>query len=519
MNVVDEIFVSLGLKTDGVKKGMAEVESTMAQGISNITSKLGALSAAITAAFSVGQLFSQYTQQADEMGKLADAIEVDIGMLDAWGEAVARAGGTSQGFQQTLQALSGQLARQALTGHSRAGMVLEGAGIDAGEIGRQRQAFDVLMDLAEKAEEMNKAEFFGLGRSLGLDTGTIMLLQQGRTALKDAIAQQKELGVWTKEDARITADFNDRIGDLGQVLSRFSAIVFKMILPAMTSFVRYLNQFINFLRKHETFVQAFFVGLAAVITAYALPALYSLAAAMLANPLTWMIAGIAALALAFEDLAVWAEGGESAFGDLWEAIFGDPEKAIEAWESLKKFIQETWESIKSFCLRIWDEMAQGFEDHFEKLVRVVRAIKSAFDALSDSAERGSQLTAGSEAYKTDAPTSYEDYKLEADGDILTSPTNILAGEAGPEAIIPLSFGKRGRALNLLSRIAGNYVDISAAQALPRGGAATVNRTTDTRVTVGTVNITAADGTDAANQFMGGIEDRAAAWTANADGAY
>ena len=31
--------------------------------------------------------------------------------------------------------------------------------------------------------------------------------------------------------------------------------------------------------------------------------------------------------------------------------------------------------------------------------------------------------------------------------------------------------------------------------------------------------TAADGTDAANQFMGGIEDRAAAWTANADGAY
>lgn len=176
---LDEFFISIGLKTDGVKQGMNEIESTMAQGISNITSKLGALSAAITAAFSVGQLFSQYTQQADEMGKLADAIEVDIGMLDAWGEAVARAGGTSQGFQQTLQALSGQLARQGLTGHSRAAMVLEGAGIDAGEIGRQRQAFDVLMDLAEKAEEMNKAEFFGLGRSLGLDTGTIMLFSRG----------------------------------------------------------------------------------------------------------------------------------------------------------------------------------------------------------------------------------------------------------------------------------------------------------------------------------------------------
>ena len=47
---LDEFFISIGLKTDGVKQGMNEIESTMSQGISNITSKLGALSAAITAA-------------------------------------------------------------------------------------------------------------------------------------------------------------------------------------------------------------------------------------------------------------------------------------------------------------------------------------------------------------------------------------------------------------------------------------------------------------------------------------
>ena len=52
-----------------------------------------------------------------------------------------------------------------------------------------------------------------------------------------------------------------------------------------------------------------------------------------------------------------------------------------------------------------------------------------------------------------------------------------------------------------------------------GGASTVNNTTDTRVTVGTVNISAADGTDAANQFMGGIEQRAQMWTAAANVAY
>lgn len=512
----DELVIGVNVDTTGVKKGLTDIQGMFDKGISSITEKIQGLAGQMAAAYGVYKLFSGYTQQADEMGKLADSLEVSIEKLDAWGEAVARAGGSSEGFQATLQALSGQLARQALTGHSRAAMVLEGAGIDAGEVGRQRQAFEVLEDLAAKAEEMNKAGFFGLGRSLGLDTGTIMLLQQGRTAVKDAIQQQKELGTWTKEDARITADFNDRVADLGQVIQRGAAIIFRMILPAFTKFVSVLTQFVNFIRKHEHFVQAFFIGLAAVITAFVVPALYSMAAAILANPITWLVAAIAALALVFEDLAVWANEGESAFGDLWAAIFGDPEKARETWENLKKFIEDTWESIKAFCLRIWDEMAQGFEDHFQKLVRVIDAIKSAFNALNESAERGSKLTAGSEAYKTDSPTSYEDYALEGDGDIITEPMRALVGEAGNEAIIPLSPGKRGRALDLLSKIAGNFIDVSAAQSLPRGGAAVINNTTDTHVNVGTVNITAADVSGGADQFMDGIESRAAAWTAQAN---
>jgi hypothetical protein len=62
--------------------------------------------------------------------------------------------------------------------------------------------------------------------------------------------------------------------------------------------------------------------------------------------------------------------------------------------------------------------------------------------------------------------------------------------------------------------------IQAAQALPMGGATTNNNiNSDTRVTVGTVNISAADGTDAANQFMTGVETRAAMWTAAANVAY
>ena len=165
---IDELFISLGLKTDGVKQGAKEAESAISGMTSAITAKLSLLSAA-AAALSIFSRFGEYVGQADAMGKLANALDVDIEKMHAWGEAAARAGGSVEGFQGSLQSLTTQLARQATVGTSRAAKMLEGVGIDAGEIGRQRQAFDVMMDLAEKAETMGKQEFFGLGRYLGLD--------------------------------------------------------------------------------------------------------------------------------------------------------------------------------------------------------------------------------------------------------------------------------------------------------------------------------------------------------------
>ena len=522
---IDELIISLGLKTDGVKKGAKEAENSISGMTSAITAKLGVLSAAAAAAFSVFARFSDYVSQADSMGKLANALDVDISKMHAWGEAAARAGGSVDAFQGSLQSLTTQLARQATVGTSRAAKLLEGAGIDAGELGRQRDAFSVMMDLAEKAETMGKQEFFGLGRALGLDQGTIMLLQQGRAALKDAIQAQKEFGVYSKEDAKITADWNDRVADFGQVMKSFSAIIFRMILPAMTKFVEVLNKGIAFLRKHETFVKAFFIGIATVITAILIPALVKLGAAWLSNPMVLtvaaVVAAVAALALVIEDLVVWAEGGESAFADFWESLFGSPEQARQTWEEIKQTASETVDNI----IKIWGKLTESINNFIDM-------IKSAFSGLfgwlgekfdwlgnkissvlNGAAAKGSAITAGAGGSMDTGG------QMDSNGGIYDSPTRTLVGEAGAEAIIPIGAGKRNRGLELLSKIAGNFIDVSAANALPMGGASTVNNTTDTRVNVGTVNINAADGTDAASQFMDGIESRAARWTAAANAAY
>ena len=551
---IDELFISLGLKTDGVKKGAKEAENAISGMTSTITAKLGVLSAAATAAFSVFSRFGEYVGQADAMGKLANALDVDIEKMHAWGEAAARAGGSVEGFQGSLQSLTAQLARQATVGTSRAAKMLEGAGIDAGEIGRQRQTFDVMMDLAEKAETMGKQEFFGLGRSIGLDQGTIMLLQQGRAALKEQIRLQKEFGVYTKEDAKLTADWNDRVADFGQVMKSFSAIIFRMVLPAMTKFVEYVNKAVAFLRKHEKFVQAFFIGLATIITTMVLPALAKMAAALLANPLTWFIASIAILALMLEDLFGWMDGKNAALADFWAKLFGtdDPEEAKKIFEGYKKSAEEFFAELQAFlpdAITAWETLKEVIGLSFVPLVKLIEAIqvlkkvwnevypiwetgltaiKNGFESLVDII--ADKLTGAFEAAKSawdntigklSMPSFGGGDKTEAhaDGGIFNSPHMGLVAESGAEAIIPLSSGKRNRAIDLLSTIAGNFIDVSAAQALPMGGASTVNNTTDTRVTVGTVNISAADGTDAANQFMTGVETRAQMWTAAANVAY
>ncbi len=370
MNIVDEFVVMLGLDGSGAKKGITDVKNSLNNGIAEMTSKLKGFAAQFAAAFAVQQTFSAYTAEADALGKLADAMNMNIESLHAWSEASARSGGSADAFRQSLQALNTQLVRTGITGQSRAKGILEGVGIDAGEIGRTRDALSVMQDLAEKAETMSKTEFLGLGQSLGLDTGTIMLLAQGRDGLKEAIQAQKELGVYTKEDARVTAEWNDRIDDSAQAFKAFSAVIFREILPVFTMIVKGFNDVVSTLRRHETFVKAFFLGLAVIITGMLIPAFTALAAAIYANPLTWIVLGLAALAAVIEDLVVWAQGGEAAFGSLWAAILGSPEEAMQAFDDISK-------AFNTFLARVRqtaDNLKMLFHEAFEFIKRMWNAV-------------------------------------------------------------------------------------------------------------------------------------------------
>jgi hypothetical protein len=344
--IIDSLVIALGLDPKGVQTGMAKAQTAMTSGMGKITNALKSFAAPLIAAVGAVKLFNDYVTKADALGKFSASIGESITDIDAWGQAVQHAGGTSEGFQATVSSLTKSLAEVKNLGTGRAKAALDQLGISVTDAeGNMRKATDVMEELAEKGEKMDKAEFAGMLTKMGFDKGTIMLLQTGKIAVSDLVGQMKELS-YTQEDAEVTAKFNDTWQDTRKSLDKVASIVLRFVVPALDWFLDKLKQLLVFLSKHEEAVVAFFTLIAVAITAMLIPALWSLFATIMSNPLTWLIVLIAALALVIEDLLVWVDGGESAFGDFWTSVLGSPEEAKMIWGYFKEDMKSLWDTVK-----------------------------------------------------------------------------------------------------------------------------------------------------------------------------
>jgi phage-related protein len=112
-------------------------------------------------------------------------------------------------------------------------------------------------------------------------------------------------------------------------------VLFRSVMPAFTIITKYVSQFVNSIRKHQTAIKVFFTMIAALVMGLLLPSIMAFFGALLSNPITWVVLALAGLAAVIEDLIVWIEGGDSALDKFWESLFGDRENAKKIFEDLK----------------------------------------------------------------------------------------------------------------------------------------------------------------------------------------
>ena len=167
----------------------------------------------IAGLLSVGAITKSVITQASSTAAIGDfskAIGANIEEVDAWGKAVAREGGSAEGFQGSIKSLTDSLTELTLTGSGPAAEAFARLGIQAVDAGGNiKSAFDLLPEIADSFEDLSEVEALALGQQLGLDQSTILLLQRGRTEIDQQIRKQKELGVTTEEDAERAREFRD----------------------------------------------------------------------------------------------------------------------------------------------------------------------------------------------------------------------------------------------------------------------------------------------------------------------
>lgn len=183
--------------------------------------------------------------------------------------------------------------------------------------------------------------------------------QTGRYSkqLEEQRKKKELLNRVTKEDLDLYIKGREAMSKLEYATRSAGNALMRSFGGALTWVVEKLSAAADWIRANEGNITRFVKIVAALILGSLVPALTKLALAGAVNPITLLIAGLAALAVVIDDLVVYMQGGESAFADLW-AQFGTGEEISEAlgkaWETLKEVGVAVFEGLKSAVGKLWN---------------------------------------------------------------------------------------------------------------------------------------------------------------------
>ena len=161
--------------------------------------------------------------------------------------------------------------------------------------------------------------------------------------------------------------------------------------------------------------------------------------------------------------AIWEtiSGGLSSLGGFIKESIIDPigTKISEAWESLKGWVLEKWEKVKTFfngLLDIKDKIVEAIKEATVGKVKdtvknIADNVSGAFDSIANKAKAAEETI---KQFYTDPGSLLKGaLGLNAQGGIVNTPT--IAGEAGPELVLPLDNSRSGRASQIINNFNTN----------------------------------------------------------------
>ena len=277
------------------------------------------------------QAFSSYIEQSDSLGKLSMYLGISVKELDAFGKAAEAAGGSAESMFASMRSYYEQTGRPA------------------------KEVFQ----LASKVEGMSRAAAQRYLQAQGVATDAIPIFLKGQKALDDLMNKYRQTA-FTAQDAKTARafkvawmDFKASAQSAGNVLARIVVPMLTKLLDGLTRLIRIID---DNRRAFSMLAVAFWLvfgikSIKAVKQAIVAIRMFGTSLKLALLPLTALIAGVAGLALAIDDLLGFAEGADSLFERILRN-FGMSNEEIESlrysFNKLGEAFGKAWDFIKPY---------------------------------------------------------------------------------------------------------------------------------------------------------------------------
>lgn len=226
--IIDSLIVQLGLDSkkfkseqERVNRGLKDTGNEAkktgdklnqagkdgAKGFKESSDGLSKLMTLMAAGYVFKRFIVDITQTNAEIYRFSRNLQQNAKDISAWGNAVEITGGDARQFRGTLSMLSKAQTELQMTGQSGLIPYFSRFNVAMMDVnGNARKGTDILLDLADRMQGMDRTTAYNTLQAMGIDEGTANAMLEGRKSLQALIDKQKEHGALTNEQAKRAED-------------------------------------------------------------------------------------------------------------------------------------------------------------------------------------------------------------------------------------------------------------------------------------------------------------------------
>jgi len=407
--VIDELVTILGIDLKAGVVPMVQKFSSMVEGIA--TKAAWASTALMAAATSAAYLATNANADSAEIEKFGRLTGISTKNLQGMTFAAEQAGGSAASLKQDLMDLTKSMSSPIPGEFNHALFMLGIRTRDAK--GQLRSADQLLLDIADKFQKMNKQEQLQWASKIGLSDDTLLMLQMGR---KEIAAFQKEAEdipvIIDERQLKDARDFTLSLTLLGRVLSYIKQEISSAAGPVVKQVVRDLvawtkenkawiqlqikeklegislgfRRFWASLKEIKAKIEDLFPSLSSLVkgldstelTAGAvMGVLFILAATAVFFVGKWALlsAAVMAAVLLLEDLVVALQGGDSMIGRVIKSVGNLGKEFKNEFPGMAGYVSELYDECSSLAKLFTTDLVNGTNSLMRVLLFMGRGIE------------------------------------------------------------------------------------------------------------------------------------------------